>query len=160
MDTETLDRILHGSAELKELCFGFFMAFSRFEFALKENGFYRPGRYGEANPDWKKFRDEFADRFSPGEPEQTLRTAPPRQQAVSNGAVTWREVDLDREPTELGKVILMVKTIRNNLFHGGKHGLEDWDNPKRTAFLLSTGIRVLDRLAVLGGFESDYVRLY
>ncbi|GAB3028472.1 hypothetical protein GCM10027285_08480 [Oleiagrimonas citrea] len=54
----------------------------------------------------------------------------------------------------------LVKTVRNNPFHGGKHGVEDWDDKVRANFLVSTSITVLDQLAELGDFESDYKRIY
>jgi len=53
-----------------------------------------------------------------------------------------------------------AKTVRNNLFHGGKHGSAYWDNPARMTLLLGTTITVLGELARLGGIEADYERYY
>jgi hypothetical protein len=54
----------------------------------------------------------------------------------------------------------MLKTVRNNLFHGGKHGEAFWDDPTRVQALLSNAQPVLAELAALGGFDADYVRYY
>ena len=53
-----------------------------------------------------------------------------------------------------------MKTIRNNLFHGGKHGNAGWDSPKRARQLLNDGKAILDQLADLAGFQGDYLRYY
>jgi hypothetical protein len=68
---------------------------------------------------------------------------------------------LSRLETDLGKTILSVKTIRNNLFHGGKHNEKDWDEPDRNLFLLTRGIKVLDSFADLSGnLFAEYRRSY
>lgn len=69
-------------------------------------------------------------------------------------------VGLDDRPSDLGKVVRLANTVRNNLFHGGKHGSESWDNPGRMRELLPIVIRVLDELADHAGIEADYRRLY
>ncbi|MCC4262658.1 hypothetical protein LL270_18705, partial [Pseudomonas aestusnigri] len=53
-----------------------------------------------------------------------------------------------------------VKTVRNNLFHGGKHGAAGWDDPVRARLLIEMSTAVLAVLAVLGGFTDDYERFY
>ena len=53
-----------------------------------------------------------------------------------------------------------MQTVRNNLFHGGKHGVDDWDNPKRTEKLLKLGIAVLDQIAERTDLNADYTRYY
>jgi len=62
--------------------------------------------------------------------------------------------------TELCKVVRLLKTIRNNLFHGGKHGADGWDDPERTKKLLQTGKTVLDQLSKVACFEADYRQYY
>ena len=53
-----------------------------------------------------------------------------------------------------------MKTVRNNLFHGGKHGSEGWDDPKETELLLASGKAVLDQLAQPAALEADYTQYY
>lgn len=54
----------------------------------------------------------------------------------------------------------MLRTIRNNLFHGGKHGDVDMDSKERNLELLSCGKIVLDQLADGAGIYDDYRRWY
>jgi hypothetical protein len=51
--------------------------------------------------------------------------------------------------------IRLLKTIRNNLFHGRKHGADGWDKPARIQDLLETGKLILDQLARLADIEAD-----
>ena len=54
----------------------------------------------------------------------------------------------------------MLKAVRNNLFHGGKHGDVEMDSKKRNLELLKLGKHILDQLAQVAGLESDYTRNY
>ena len=54
----------------------------------------------------------------------------------------------------------MLNTVRNNLFHGGKHGDMDMDNIERNIQLLYVSKLVLDQLAEFAGFDADYTRYY
>ena len=56
----------------------------------------------------------------------------------------------------LDRVIAHANTVRNNLFHGGKHGGGGWDDPTRMRVLLANTIGVLDDLADQGGFGGNY----
>ena len=153
-----LSHIEDYSPDLKQKCFAYFYWFSRFEYALKENGYLRKGHYDAAIPDWDKFRDQHAEHFSPTQEMTALLDVPPQRQVYRNDSCVWEDTNLDREKTELGRVVLILKTIRNNLFHGGKSSQKDWDSPDRNVFLLTNGKMVLDSLAAMGGFEADYER--
>lgn len=146
--------------DLRALCFEFFYWFSRFEYALKERGYVKAGRYGEAQVAWGRFASERAGEYSLSTEAKYLVEDPPQSQKYINGHCGWEETELDREKTELGKVLLVVKTIRNNLFHGGKASQKDWDDPSRNMFLLRNGKAVIDNLAQLAEIESDYLRRY
>ena len=147
-------------AELKLKCFEYCYWFARFEFALKENGFVKNGPYDAALADWDKFRNRFASVFTPSSNEVALLSSPPQRQVLADGRAEWQTTSLDRESSELGKVILVLKTIRNNLFHGGKSSQADWDNPERNLFYLTHAKRALDLLATIGSLEADYERYY
>lgn len=146
--------------ELKLTCFEFFYWFSRFEFALKEGGYVKRGPYDAALPDWNKFRDKFSTAYAVSQEARLLLADPPQQQTFEDGHCKWEKTDLSREQSDLGKVILIIKTIRNNLFHGGKSSQDDWDNPDRNIFFLNNGKKVLDSLANMAGLEADYERYY
>ena len=159
-NTGYLSHIEDYPSDLKLKCFEFFYWFSRFEYALKENGYLKKGPYDAATPDWEKFRDQYAQQFQLSEEAKSILDAPPQRQVYKNMSCAWEETNLNREQTELGKIILILKTIRNNLFHGGKSSQKDWDNPDRNIFLLTNGKALLDVLAKMGGLQADYERYY
>jgi hypothetical protein len=148
--------------DLRASCFEFFYWFSRFEFALKENAYIRKGPYGSAAPDWGRFEKDFADVYTaPDEGRELFRYPPQRQIFVPPSNYEWKITDLSDKTSDLGKVILILKTIRNNLFHGGKHDQKDWDDPRRNLFLLSHGINVLGSVAAVDAvIAADYKRTY
>ena len=147
---------------LSQLAFEFFYRFSRFEFALTENGYLRfsqPGR--PAIPGWFEFARERCGVYRlTADAAELIDAAPKRQVVAANGCLEWEDVDLKGSPSELGNVIQLLKTVRNNLFHGGKHGAEGWDDPVRTERLLTLGAAVLDQIAKQTGLEGDYYRFY
>ena len=148
--------------DLAKLAFDFFYRYSRFEFALKEHRFLRdhqPGR--PATPDWYEFaRARGAGYRVTAKAAELLRAAPKRQIVAANGDLEWRHVDLNACPDDLHKVIRLLQTIRNNLFHGGKHGAEGWDDPERTKSLLDLGAAVLEEIAQQTAIDGDYFRYY
>jgi len=146
--------------ELRSVVFDYFYWFSRFEFALKENGYLKKGPRSIAQADWVKFIDLHRNDYYPGNQAKELLEDPPKTQTVNGRGVEWHDLVFDEGQSELSKVVLIIKTIRNNLFHGGKHGVDDWDNPDRVRFLLSRGIVVLNEFSILSRLEADYLRYY
>lgn len=147
--------------ELTTFAYDFFFWFSRFEFALKENHFLKSCVIGvRAEPGWDKFVQSYQSDYALTATAARLIDAAPEQQIVVAGGLSWRPVRFDSNAPDLNKVVALLKTLRNNLFHGGKHGVKDWDEPLRTAELLKLGRAVLDELAQLAGLEADYERRY
>ena len=150
------------SDHLRKLAFCFFYKYSRLEFALKENGYLKgsaPNR--PAKPDWYRFVDEQCGEIPISDEAKELIEASPKCQVVAaNNRPEWKVVELNKCPSDLGKVVRLVQTVRNNLFHGGKHGVNDWDNPKRTEKLLKLGIAVLDQIAERTDLNADYTGYY
>ena len=148
-------------SDLRLLCFDFFYWFSRFEFALKENGYITRGPYNSAMPDWGRFIDDNGAAYTSNEKALQLLRSPPKRQVVRESTYAWQDIVFPDDVNELQRVVLLLKTIRNNLFHGGKHGLDDWDNPTRTQFLVETAKLALDSLATLNdNLHADYERYY
>lgn len=147
---------------LKNQAFDFFYWFSRFEFALKENHILKREDIGEnAEPGWEAFVDRYAEKFDhTPETSKLIELNPKRQKIGEHLELVWHEVGLVDCNSELGRVVRLLKTVRNNLFHGGKHGAEGWDNPERTAELLTIGKSTLDELARLADIEADYSGYY
>ncbi|WP_286799236.1 hypothetical protein [Pandoraea sp. 64-18] len=61
---------------MKNLAFDFFYRFSRFEFALKENGKVKAGRRGVAEPDWTAFIEEHETTYQLSERGKELLRGP------------------------------------------------------------------------------------
>jgi len=147
---------------LSSLAFDFFFWFSRFEFALKENVYLKSHNVGaNADPGWEDFTNRWEGEYTASADALALLAAKPEQQIVAaNDELSWRAIDLTDCKSELAKVVRLLKTVRNNLFHGGKHGGAGWDDPKRTEVLLLSGKAVLDELAQLASLEADYTQYY
>lgn len=109
-----------------ELACELFAVFSRFEYALKEAGYYRAGRNNAAEPDWERFGQEITQEFErrlAGEVADAvayLKQEPPSRQVVQHGTLNWQALVLPNA-AEAVKALLSVRIVRNNLFHGGKH---------------------------------------
>ncbi len=150
------------TANLSDLAFKFFYWFSRFEFALKENGYLKSHVPGEnAEPGWNEFVDKWQLRYATSSEAKFLLESPPERQIVLAGdTLDWKPVGLGDCKSDLAKIVRLVSTVRNNLFHGGKHGGADWDEPNRTEELLLTSKVVLDQLADLASINADYTQYY
>lgn len=147
--------------ELKNLAFEFFHRFARFEYSLKENGNVQSGPRGVAQADWNAFTTAYQANYQLSDYAKELLGSPPDVQKVRDKRLMeWAPLSFDVDKSELSNLVLVVKTVRNNLFHGGKHSAAGWDNPDRMRFLLSRSIEVLDTLARFAGYDADYERRY
>jgi hypothetical protein len=100
----------------KDLMLGFFLNFSRLEFALKLVPDFNKTQ-GHFQADWDAFKTALSKNNSPPALEESLqylRNAPPKKQV---GPDKWQEIDYRCDWTLL---ITSLKTVRNNFFHGGK----------------------------------------
>lgn len=147
---------------LTELAFDFFFWFSRFESALKENCYLRQEQPGApALPGWHRFVAQWEAQYQPSaKATRLIALAPERQMVGVNKSLTWGPTPVAHGASQLKTAVSMLKTVRNNLFHGGKHGSANWDNPQRTRELLEAARPVLDELANLGGFAADFHQIY
>jgi len=147
---------------IQSLAFDFFFSFSRFEFALKEARYLKseePNAAAEA--DWARYTRAFEAQYVLSAQGQALIEAQPQKQIVgANGDLVFRPLTLSPLASDLEKVTRLAKTVRNNLFHGGKHGAAGWDDPKRTMFLLEAAKAVLDDLADQTGLQAGYTGRY
>jgi hypothetical protein len=150
------------ASKLSELAFDFFFWFSRFEFALKESNYLQSHKIGAtADPGWREFMDKHEADYTPSPEARRLIELSPKQQVVgTGGTLKWDVFPFPADATDLQRVVQLLKIVRNNLFHGGKHGAEGWDDPPRTEELLRVGRSVFDQLSSTGHFEADYRRYY
>ena len=147
---------------LSKLAFEFFFSYSRFEFALKKNGYLRASKPGAtAMPEWFGFAERQCGIYRvSNEAKELIKASPKRQVVAAGNRIEWVTVDLKECSSDFEKVIRLVQTVRNNLFHGGKHDAEGWDDPGRTERLLTLSVAVLDQIAEDTGLAADYTGHY
>ncbi len=140
----------------------FFFVFSRFEYALKRAGYVKPKRRN-AEPDWDAFGDSIEQRYSREDNPELAKAVdyllhkPPKRQIVGDdGSLTWE--DLARENvTEVRWLLLLVRRVRNNLFHGGKYPYTPLPEPARDTQLLESSLIVLGTCL---GWDEEVRRWY
>ena len=139
-----------------KLAFHFFKEFARFEYALKAAGFHHGE--GEARPNWDTFAVTVRPAFENVQ-LQTLKVAveymlsnPPKKQIVKNGKLDLDE-GLCNNSNEADKLLIYVRRVRNNLFHGGKFN-GHWFAPQRSEELMRHSLVILEACLA----ESDKVR--
>lgn len=134
----------------RDLVLDFFWRFSVFECALKREGFLRAGRHDAAEPDWNSFGKSITHRFSEVRTEGfqeavlTLKMGEPRRQVVCNGRLAWKNLAQSPDDSEEEFVLRLVKTARNNLFHGGKYPDGGIAEIARDKAILSAALKVLE----------------
>lgn len=101
----------------------FIYSFSRAEFALKASCFLKNTE--EAQADWDAFIRNIKDRFNENKTEELkqaieyIKNNPPKKQVVENNQLDWKQTNNDG--MHLAQFLnIMLRRIRNNLFHGGK----------------------------------------
>ncbi len=133
----------------KDLVTQFFTAFSRFEYALKTSGFAKRD-HRAAKPDWDHFVESFSGHFDPTadphleEAVNYLTSSPPRRQVLEGQTLQWEDTPRRENEDLLAYIVRLVKTVRNNLFHGAKFGSSvDSDDRHRNERLLASALEVL-----------------
>jgi hypothetical protein len=130
----------------KSLIYNFFVAFSAFEYSLKELGFANQrGNYLQIK--WDEFVEGISAPFDDVEnlPKQ-LQSAinylfehPPQMQFFNGENIEWRNLTQETNETNAKRLLRILKTVRNNLFHGGKYPYD----PIRDADLIQNCLVVL-----------------
>ncbi len=135
-----------GHRHLDELAGKLFRVFSRTEYSLKAAGFNNGDGPAEAN--WRKFAlavEELIANPASDELKESIEmilNKPPKKQVICNGVIEWQ----DSEPTtdsQADKLLLYVRRVRNNLFHGGKFSGDYWFAPERSEALLESSLVIL-----------------
>lgn len=139
------------TGETQQLVYAFFLQFSRLEFALKESGYVKADFRDSAGPDWKRFIEQYSYAYVLDKVENELMADPPLRQVYRNEQISWVDFEFPDASTQLNNLVFALKTMRNNLFHGGKFGHKSWDDPDRVKFVLSKGLHTIDKLSKLDG---------
>lgn len=131
--------------ELDHLASDMFRTFARFEYALKAAGFHNGD--GNAEPDWRRFAESVAllfDNPADANLQEAVRYIldhPPKKQIVRNGALDWSNAAPNTDLLS-DRVLVYVRRVRNNLFHGGKFNGR-WFEPQRSELLLRHCLTIL-----------------
>lgn len=139
----------HTLKELTPLIYEFFFAFSRFEYSLKLEGYLENNNPGaKAKPGWGRFEEAFREVYVQIDEGTALINARPMCQMVGlDQALQWEHYTRNAERSELGNTIDALNVVRNNLFHGGKHGSRFWADPERSRSLMGLGLVLLEHLS-------------
>jgi hypothetical protein len=151
MNTPFLDQIYAQVDFDRELVFKFFTVFTLFEYALKNSGFSFEGRSGEAQPNWEGFayaiHSKFNDQVSPelADAASYMLKQPVKKQVLNKNTPVF--IKRVRPPTmnETVWLSVLVRGVRNNLFHGGKIR---YDRPRDTE-LIERSLVILENWAHL-----------
>jgi len=156
---ESITRIVDD--EGRRLSLTFFVFFSRFEYALKRAGYLQHDN-SDARPDWTEFAKMWNDHFDSCEtPELQAAVAyfeanPPKKQIVDGGRLEWSSVRPGSQ-LELERMLILVRRVRNNLFHGGKlQGAAS--DPSRDRMLLSQSLAILQACVELDPDVARYIK--
>jgi len=119
----------------------YFLLLSKLEYALK-NGAYITNNRDAAKPDWDRFIAFVNPKIEIDVNDADIRAfldSPPKRQLFKDGVISWSNpgkiADHDKE-----RMLQACLTIRNNLFHGGKHGD---GNTGRNMVLISAATKIL-----------------
>jgi hypothetical protein len=153
--------ILPPDALDRDLVFEFFWKFSVFECALKREGFLRLDRpTAEAN--WTAFGKDITQKFEKVETigfaaaAAKLRELSPRKQINRNGILGWEKID-QRDESNAVYTLHLLKTVRNNLFHGGKYPDGGILEVSRDTEILRAALAVLEGCYELHGGVKDRI---
>lgn len=130
---------------LDHLATEMFRTFARFEYALKAAGFHNGD--GAAEPNWRSFAQSIPDLFdNPGDPDlaaavRYILDHPPKKQMIAGGVLAWSDA-APHTDLQSDRVLLYVRRVRNNLFHGGKFNGR-WFAPERSELLLRHALTIL-----------------
>lgn len=136
----------------RELTLRFFAVFSRYEYALKRAG-YVQGDESQVWAAWDLFATdlEALESFAISQlldQCEYLRTHGPKKQVLRSGRLRW----VDRKGgtgSALRDILLSVRTVRNNVFHGGKFPEGPIEEPLRDERLIRDCLAVLEGLLKL-----------
>jgi len=131
------------TTELDQFAVELFQKFARIEYALKAAGFHDGD--GNARPNWEKFASSVSGVLENdpaiAEAIKYMSEKPPKKQIILNQHLEWEDPAPNASKTH--EILLCVRRVRNNLFHGGKFN-GHWFAPERSKELLLHSLSILD----------------
>lgn len=126
LEGTTLNHVFRHLHVPTELAIEFIAVFSRMEHALKST-LYATGNIQRVEPNWDRFANDIDAEFkaidnpSLTEAVKFILSEPPRKQILGDDGVQFVDQTIDCNQRTTQQALLMVRTVRNNLFHGGKY---------------------------------------
>ncbi|GGD39883.1 hypothetical protein GCM10012288_12370 [Malaciobacter pacificus] len=145
------------STNIEELAFEFFKLFSKMEYALKATGiqkYLKNDRNNNAFADWEEFISKNSSSFSLTYlSDKYILNNPPKIQKVDNSGNLVFSNHWYSNSNDLKSAIEYLKTVRNNLFHGGKGTSTEFiEDNTRNKELLKSSIEIIKYIKTL---DSD-----
>ena len=118
------------------------------EYALKSTKF-AVGDDKKIDPAWDCFANHIHEAFEKiAEPDfvaarSYLLSHPPRKQTYAGHKITFVDQTIDIKQKRSQQLLLMVRTVRNNLFHGGKYFPDGEQEEGRNNLLVKHALTVL-----------------
>jgi hypothetical protein len=131
----------------------FIDTFSRMEYAMKNGGFAHGN--GAVTAAWDAFANAIDGTFQAVNSAEFqaavtfLLSEPARKQTHNNGILGFGPLFLDPKQTKAQRTLLVVRTVRNNLEHGGKIQPEGEKEKGRNERLVVAALTVLRHAADL-----------
>jgi len=123
----------------------FILWFSRYEYALKNGGYYKKGK-DKLEPDWHTFVQYLEKHSLPeslsGELDY-LKKEPPKMQMVDKN---WISIPYK---TDWDLLIRSLTNVRNNLFHGGKHEDSKLLSKERDRILIDISLKLMQEMRLI-----------
>ncbi|MCQ6960424.1 hypothetical protein [Mucilaginibacter aquariorum] len=148
----------------KKLIVNFFISFSRFECALKTSIVFANGDENKVEANWDRFVVSISQDFNPDiskelkEAVEYIIENPPKIQAIANKQLIWRARVFHQNTSDINKLCLHIRDIRNNLFHGGKFNGNYEPDISRNYILINSAIIILNAwLALNDSVKKDFV---
>ncbi|MBL4829424.1 MAG: hypothetical protein JKY55_06015 [Aliivibrio sp.] len=136
----------------KDLVYEFLVVFLRLEYAAKMNEFVVPLAEGEQERKltvlWEDVSDQIEENWTVAlREDDELKNAadyydtyPPEKQILTTDGIEFKNTEIQNVASSL-KLLLAVRRVRNNLFHGGKASKSE--NVERSSALLRNGITII-----------------
>jgi len=142
----------------RNLALKFFLVFSWFESQLSQQNYLDP-KFNYPRVDWARYGNDYDEQFDETKTENIrqavtyIRGEPPKVQRRRNEFFEWEVNNHPDARTELGRLLLWVRDVRNNFFHGGKFPFR----PERDAELLKSCLIILQEcIHVNQGVNKEY----
>ena len=137
----------------------FFGTFAGAEFTLKQRGFIKSGSHNGATADWDNFATSISGQFQKQRDEpfrdawEYLIAHPPRKQVAPKGRLSWKEAERPRGWSDEQWGFVIVRRVRNNLFHGAKFVVGGSESYSRDVTLVRSAL-----VLVQHALEMPFVR--